>query len=98
MAKGAGSERLLVVTTNDGVVFTGADAAEIVRQMRNTEWGEPVLKRDYISSVLARVMSMTRVTPLVPVLQPARAEKFLGYLQQVGLITTRWEDFEDDEA
>lgn len=50
---------MLRVRTDDGQTFTGVDAKEVVRQMRNTQWGAPVLKRDYMIEVAERVSGMT---------------------------------------
>lgn len=86
--------RLLRVTTNDDVVFTGQDAREIVRQMKLTQWSAPEAKRDYIRQVVKRVWSMTGVPPAAPVRPPGTATKLLRYLVQVGLV--RVERYDDE--
>lgn len=52
------------IQTTDGYVFEGADAKEIVRKMRDTQWGAPVLKREYMVEVRDR-LSGADATPIV---------------------------------
>lgn len=80
---------MLVVTTNDGMVFTGYDAKDVVRQMKATEWAAPARKRDYMREVVMRVSSMTGVEPREPIEAPERAVKLLRYLESVKLIRVR---------
>jgi len=89
--------RLLVVTTMDGMVFTGADSKEIVRQMKNTDWSAPEQKKNYITEVIRRVYSMTDVAPSQPVTGPSRAMKFLRYLREANVARYEWVDEGDDE-
>lgn len=86
----------LIVTTNDGEVFTGKDEREIVLQMRNTQWNAPERKRDYMLEVIERAETMTGVfvnqdelptnVDTDETLNPAA---FLRYLRDAKLIEMR---------
>lgn len=87
------------VTTEDGQTFTGT-AVQIVQQMRNTQWGLPVLKRDYKREVIDRVEQMTAGTnrggpgPRGYVTAPA----FIEFLLQRGVITIAHDTMESARA
>lgn len=53
------------IQTTDGYIFEGADAKEIVRKMRDTQWGTPVLKREYMQEVADRVTGAPGMTKIV---------------------------------
>jgi len=66
------------IQTTDGYVFEGADAKEIVRKMRDTQWGAPVLKREYMEEVKDRLN--------VGIIHDKGADAFLTSLSDAGLI------------
>lgn len=73
---------MIKVTTEDGEEFFGDTHAEIVKQLRNTVWGERQGKRDYMVEAADRASSMTGQD----VTGDRGAEQFLRGLQQAGLI------------
>lgn len=81
---------MLRVTTEDGDVFEGDSEKEIVVQMRNTQWGAPVVKREYMRDVVERVENMTGVMmdPEASLDDDRQigADEFLTYLQAVNLV------------
>lgn len=77
---------MLIVKTNEGLVFTGTDAKDIVRQMRNTQWGDPLPKGEYIQSVIFRVCNL--IGEEIPEnWDDIGAEGFLLFLESHGLVT-----------
>lgn len=71
------------IQTTDGYVFEGADAKEIVRKMRDTQWGTPVLKREYMEEVRDRLNGAPGTTEIVI---DRGADAFLASLSASGLI------------
>jgi hypothetical protein len=71
------------IQTTDGLVFEGADAKEIVRKMRDTQWGAPVLKREYMEEVRDRLNGAPGMTEIVI---DRGADAFLSSLVTNGLI------------
>jgi len=68
------------VVTNDGQKFEGTPK-QVVRQMRNTQWGAPMQKGDWMDEVADRVASMTgRPCARTPV-------PFLKDLERAKLVT-----------
>jgi hypothetical protein len=81
------------IHTIDGETFEGASPQEIVRQMRNTEWGAPERKRDYMVEVIDRVEQQTGVFADPDGVyedpeNPISAMQFLEYLHHAGVLTT----------
>jgi hypothetical protein len=83
----------MIVRTKDGEEFVGNSAAEIVSQMRLSDWNAPARKRDYMLDVIERVEDMTGVfvdQELVPTTgtdEHIDPRHFLSYLESVKLIT-----------
>lgn len=77
---------MIAVKTNDGLIFTGTGPVDITRQMRNTQWGEPVPKGEYIQSVVYRVCDLTG-EPVPEDWDRYGATEFLMFLESHGLIT-----------
>ena len=71
----------ITVTTTDQQTFTGADAQDIVSQMRDAQWNAPDKKRDYMQQTAERVEQMTGERPRTD------ATGFLTDLAKAGLIT-----------
>lgn len=71
------------IQTTDKIVFEGTDAKEIVRKMRDTQWGAPVLKREYMEEVKDRLSGMPGSTPII---HDKGADAFLVSLCHNGLI------------
>ena len=82
---------MLRVTTTDCEVFTGDNAKEIVRQMRNTQWGAPQPKRSYMVDVVERTEMMTGINMDPDAVLDDELEQgcehFLIYLETVGAIS-----------
>lgn len=83
---------MIRIETNDGEIFTGNDAKDITRQMRDTQWNAPARKGDYIEEVVERVESLTGVAP--PSAHPS-AEAFLQYLERAKVITAEIVDLSE---
>jgi hypothetical protein len=47
------------IRTTDGAFFLGDSPEDVVRQMKNTQWGAPERKREYMAEVVERVENMT---------------------------------------
>lgn len=73
---------MLKITTTEGIEYTGDDHKSIVRQMRNTQWNAPVIKRDYITEAADRVQMMTGQRP-----DTTDAKTFIVDLARIGLVT-----------
>jgi hypothetical protein len=71
------------IQTTDGFVFEGEDAKEIVRKMRDTQWGAPVIKRDYMEEVKDRISGAPGSTEIVA---DQGADAFLASLVSNNLI------------
>lgn len=82
----------ITVTTQDGLVFTGADARDIVRQIKVAQWNAPDTKREYMEQVGQRVMEMTGQRPRED------ATGFLIDLERAGLVTIAFENISEDTA
>lgn len=77
---------MLKIETSDGEVFVGEGAVEVVQQMRNTQWGVPQVKREYMIDVVERVESMTGVLMDPDVENSMTAEDFIVYLCTAGVV------------
>lgn len=77
---------MIAVKTNDDLIFTGTGPVDIAQQMRNTQWGEPMPKGEYIQSVVYRVCDLSG-EPLPEDWDRLGAEGFLLFLEAHGLIT-----------
>ena len=71
------------IQTTDGIVFEGQDAKEVVRKMRDTQWGAPVIKREYMEEVKDRLSGMPGSTGII---HDRGAAAFLASLAGNGLI------------
>lgn len=73
---------MIIAHTNDGTTFQGATAANIVQQMRDTQWGQQQVKRDYIADTAERVAMLTGQP-----IDTTDATTFLLGLAHAGLVT-----------
>lgn len=80
----------VIIVDDPEVVFTGETEAEIVRQMKNTEWFGPELKREYMWEVADRVGEMTG-KQLVSTNDKLTPAEFLAYLELAGMVKTERE-------
>lgn len=76
---------MLVFDTKDGDTFAAETHAEIVLQMRNTQWGIEQVKREYMVDVVERVEDMTGVLA-DPLTESFTAQEFLEYLCYAGVM------------
>jgi hypothetical protein len=73
----------VAVETTDGTRFVGKDEKDVVRQMRDTQWNAPELKRDWMVEAADRATMVTGFR----VRSGEGAVIFLSDLERAGLVT-----------
>lgn len=79
----------VTVRTRDGATFSGDTPADVVREMRDTNWQRTIPKGEYMDDVIDRVQQMTGIDHITvhPITRETRVAAFLMFLHRSGMLT-----------